>query len=244
LSGRFGQLLAVSRRLRERSCWGLPDELIPDSALPGRALDVGCGAGQLMTKLRTAGWEVEGIEWDPAAAAVARETSGATVWDGDFQHADLALSGYNLLVLSHCFEHLGNPRQALQRIYQLLAPGGRAVLLYPNPQSLGASLFRAAWFNWDPPRHLVLSPAKSLAEAAEAIGFTRATFRTASPNGRVDFKHSRASRAGRTLEELRHPDESIWDAAGAAVGQALSWTGFDVGEEVFLTLYRGEGEAR
>ena len=65
-------MLARIRGLRERAFFELLDELIPRETGAARALDVGCGAGHLMTVLAQAGWSVEGLEPDPLAAEVAR----------------------------------------------------------------------------------------------------------------------------------------------------------------------------
>ena len=49
---------------------------------PGRLLDVGCGDGSLMARLRNKGWDVEGQETDANAAAFARRKLGLTVHVG------------------------------------------------------------------------------------------------------------------------------------------------------------------
>src|SRR5438128_2633116 len=48
----------------------------------GRLLDVGAGAGTFLLRMRTAGWEVVGVEPDPVAASVARERFGLPVTIG------------------------------------------------------------------------------------------------------------------------------------------------------------------
>ena len=59
-----GRILARIRWLREQAFFSLLDELIPGH--PGlRALDVGCGAGQLVEALARAGYVAEGIDSIP-----------------------------------------------------------------------------------------------------------------------------------------------------------------------------------
>lgn len=72
-----------------------------------------------------------------AAGAAARSFSGQVVWQGDFRRIDLPRGAYHLVSLSHVFEHLNDPLGALRRLAELLAPEGRVVLLYPNPEFLG-----------------------------------------------------------------------------------------------------------
>ncbi|HEX8394660.1 MAG TPA: class I SAM-dependent methyltransferase [Longimicrobium sp.] len=236
--GWAGRLLAGNRAVRERAFGGLRDELLPRRPGTPRALDVGCGAGELLARLRLAGYDAQGVEWDPAAAEVGRRTSGCPVQTGDFRAVDLPAGSFDLVVLSHVFEHLDDPRGALRRIHELLAPGGRAVLLYPNPESLGARVFGSAWFNWDPPRHLVIPPGRALAAAARRAGLAVVRLSSAAPNVVSDFRHSRAVRAGLTGERLRRPPRAVWDAVGARAEGALRSAGMLAGEEVVLVLQR------
>jgi SAM-dependent methyltransferase len=179
------------------------------------------------------GWEVDGIEWDPIAADLARRRSGRPVWDGDFRKVELPLAQYDLVLLAHVFEHLDAPLMALQRIRELLKPGGRAVLYYPNPESLGAWLFRDSWYHWDAPRHLVLPPKQALVKAATWVGLVPIRFRTGSKGAVNYFAYSRAYRAGRPMD-LSQPETNTWDYLVAALEHSLLWLGLPLGEEAVL----------
>jgi SAM-dependent methyltransferase len=168
--GSIAKVLAASARLREQAFYGTTDELIPRTKRRVRALDVGCGAGTLMKQLQQTGWEVEGVEWNPVGAERARRNTGRPVITGDFREADLPLASYDLILLSHVFEHLEEPIGALRRIKELLAADGRAALFYSNPQSLGARILGKWWFCWEMPRHLVMPPVAVLADAARKRG--------------------------------------------------------------------------
>lgn len=230
----LGKVVSLSSRLRSRAFNDLVDELIPRWPFGLRALEIGCGAGQLMVKLQCAGWEVEGVEPDPLAADVARKRSGRPVWEGDFLQIELPTSQYHLIVLSHVFEHLEDPIQALVRIKDLLAPGGRAVLFYPNPQSAGARAFGDAWSHWDPPRHLVLPPLLSLAKAADRIGLRPVQQHTRT--GASVSYFSRTTSASTPALPLRSSKAS---RAVAAFARFLTAFGFNVGEEAIIVVQRG-----
>lgn len=80
---------------------------IADGLRPGRALDVGCGAGGLAVALAERGWEVMGIDLAPNAIAAARaiaaqhgvtatfETANASIWKPDRTY-DLIVSSFAL----------------------------------------------------------------------------------------------------------------------------------------------------
>lgn len=234
---RPGTALARIRGLRERAFFGLLDELIPRRAGVVRALEVGCGAGRLMVTLARAGWSVEGLELDPAAAGIARRTSGARVTVGDLLTADLPETTFHLVVLSHVFEHICDPHAALRRIASLLTPGGEAVLIYPNPEGLGARLFGTLWAGWDPPRHLVIPPGAAVGLAAARSGLRVTSNRTLSrvyggPSLRIT-----------NMRETALPKLVSWlsiDTFIKGISIPLRWLGAHAGEEVILVLTKPE----
>lgn len=236
--GKIGNVLALSPRLRTRAFHGLVgDDFLPRTPHFLKALDVGCGAGRRMIELQKV-WEVEGVEWDQIAAETARQISGCTVWLGDFRQLDLPLGTYGLVLLHHVFEHLDDPIASLRRIKDLLAPGGRAVLVYPNPEALGARVFGGAWYPWEVPRHLVLPSARALTKAARQIGFASVCWRTSAKYSTEYFAHSRAYRGGRPVNEFR-PDINARDRILEDLERILVGMKIQVGEEITVVLERG-----
>jgi SAM-dependent methyltransferase len=227
------RMLARIRRMRERAFYGILDELIPRSPSVGRALELGCGSGNLLVALDRAGWKVEGLDRDPASAEIARKVSGCRVHVGDLFESRLPLRNYDLIVLNHVFEHLAEPGRALQRLYDLLDHGGRAVLLYPNPASVSARLLGSSWPHWDPPRHLVLPAGPALRALAESIGFDCVCYRTRSSRTSLLFATGRAYSAGHAVEHQRVGPLDRVLALAETVPVAL---GFDVGNELVLAL--------
>jgi 2-polyprenyl-3-methyl-5-hydroxy-6-metoxy-1,4-benzoquinol methylase len=234
---RLGKLLAMSTRLRERAFWLIPDELIPRSPTRLRALDVGCGSGRFIAPLQRAGWEVEGIEWNPAAAEAASRKTRNRVWAGDFRDVELPQSTYDLIFLNHVLEHLNDPQAALRRINQLLAPGGQVVLFYPNPDSLGARLYGANWFHLEAPRHLVIPPITALTNVAIRIGFKVIKARTHGRDASGYFAHSRSYKANRPVDLLR-PNVSTRDRLISTLERFLNKFVGTLGEEAVVVLQK------
>lgn len=177
--GKVGKVLARSRALRERAFYGIVlDACLPRNRKENHALDVGCGAGWMLKRLKRVGWQVEGIEWGEEAAELARQKTGAKVWTGDFREVDLPKEHYQLIFLSHVFEHFSDPSEALKRFYELLASKGKLVLIYPNPNSLDAKWFNTDWFAWEVPRHLTLPSVRAVREMARKTGFVNLKIKT------------------------------------------------------------------
>src|SRR5262249_27064485 len=80
---------------------------------PGdRALDVGCGSGYALLRLKARGAELFGIEMDPEAAAPAR-SNGITVYQGSAERADFPDRHFHQVTMNHCLEHFHDPRTVL-----------------------------------------------------------------------------------------------------------------------------------
>src|SRR5215203_1783929 len=174
-TGSLGRFLAKSAFFRERAFYGLVmDELLPKGQGEHFALDLGCGAGWLMEKLKKVGWVAEGLEWSEAAAQRAREITNCHVFAGDFREVDIPKGKYHLIVLNHVFEHFSDPKEALVRLRELLADGGKIIMFYPNPHSFGAGLYNTDWFAWEVPRHLIFPTPKAVKMLAKEAGFAKA----------------------------------------------------------------------
>lgn len=235
----LARILARSRVIRERS-FRIPDELIPRGSRR-RALDVGCGSGALMLDLMLAGWSIDGVEPDPRAAEVARRLTGCTVHQEDLFQAPLPLACFDLVVLNHVIEHLPDPEMALRRLTELLAPSGRLVLIYPNPDSLLATLYAGRWLGWDVPRHLVIPPLPSLVRLSARWGLAAGSARSFANSTEVSTNSalSRALRAGRRPDVL-NPHITALDRGLAILERVLMSVGFSCGEEAILVLRKDQ----
>jgi SAM-dependent methyltransferase len=105
-------------------------ERVPEGAT---VLDVGCWAGSvgrfLMEHRRAT---VDGVEPDAEIASHARRFY-RDVFVGRFEDFLTDAQGtYDRLLFLDVLEHLGNPREALERAKSLLTAGGRALASIPN----------------------------------------------------------------------------------------------------------------
>ena len=73
--------------------------------------------------------------------------------------------------MRHVLEHLPEPREALQRLRAVLAPGGTLYLGTPDARALSAKVFGRYWHGWDPPRHAVVFTSTGLRGLLEDTGF-------------------------------------------------------------------------
>ncbi len=140
-------------------------------AAPGRLLDVGCGNGRFLAKMRAAGWQVEGTDFDPAAVKHVREQLGVPAHCGDLESAGFPAGSFDVVVLQHVIEHVETPVDLLRECLRILKPGGQLLLITPNVESWGHRRFGPFWRGLEPPRHLCLYSKRTLAELARRAGF-------------------------------------------------------------------------
>jgi SAM-dependent methyltransferase len=230
----LGRLFALQPGLRRRARLGLVDGLAPTPDGRGRCLEVGPGQGIDLLRLRLLGWDAHGLEVDPVAAERARKTSGSEVRVGTLASTDYPAEHFDLAYMRHVFEHLPDPARSLRRCLELLKPGGRLVLLYPNPQALTARCYGSLSPVWDPPRHLVLPSIPAILQLVARSGFVDVRARTLAARAAVNAEAAR--RCGRRPTRDRSTPErpGLLDRAFALAESLLIGLGRPVGEEVLL----------
>lgn len=160
-----GALLPTRRARWLRETRGLPVPA-PDATL----LDVGCGSGAFLARMRDAGYAVQGLEVDAEAVAAAR-AAGLSVAHGTLDDGVLELTGgagprhFDVVTAWHVLEHVHEPVSFLRRAAAHLKPGGRLVVATPNLGAWSHRRFGAAWSELDAPRHLVLFGERALLAA-------------------------------------------------------------------------------
>jgi SAM-dependent methyltransferase len=116
------EFLRAERELRRRS--------------PARVIDIGCGHGFFLDRVRAALPHAEaiGFEFDPRLAqpGIAR---GHTVWSGDLLTAFRERSGgqrFGAVTLFQVLEHVENPAGILESVKHLLEPDGIFIVCVPD----------------------------------------------------------------------------------------------------------------
>jgi SAM-dependent methyltransferase len=139
----------------------------------GELLDVGCGPGRFMARLRASGWTgpMRGLEPDAGAAERASDLLGVPVRVGGVETLGDEAPGLSAVVLRHVIEHVPQPLQTLQDLRSLLAPGGVLYLGTPDARALSARVFGRYWHGYDPPRHLFAFTAEGMRALLERAGF-------------------------------------------------------------------------
>lgn len=138
----------------------------------GRILDVGAGAGELLSNLRKLGWDVECVDPDTRAAESAKRNRGISIRTGTLMEQEYPSDNFDAITMSHVIEHVHDPVGLLAECRRILKPGGMLVVATPNAESVGLRYFGRDWRVLEPPRHLVLFSRDTLERAVCNAGLS------------------------------------------------------------------------
>ena len=137
----------VEEEAGQRATARIALERIERHVRPGAILDLGCWVGFLLAVARERGWETLGVEPSEFASGYARERLGLDVIRDDLFDADLGGRRFDAIVMGDVIEHLPRPADALDRMAEMLNPGGVAYLALPNAGSRLARRMGARWWS-------------------------------------------------------------------------------------------------
>ena len=130
-------------------------------------LDVGCGKGILLHKMKESGFEnVLGI--DPFIDETISYPNGLKIIKKNFNELE---GKFDLIMFNHSFEHMENPLQVMKKSNELLKLNKTLLIRIPVADSYAFKHYKENWCSLDAPRHLFLHTKKSIKILAEQSGF-------------------------------------------------------------------------
>jgi 2-polyprenyl-3-methyl-5-hydroxy-6-metoxy-1,4-benzoquinol methylase len=182
---------------------GFPELLRLAHAEPdSRLLDVGAGTGEILGRLRDAGYQdLTGV--DPFLPEVGSREAGVRMIRSELD----ALTGegksedpFDVVMFNHSLEHVPDPEGALRAARALLSPGGRILVRTPVVGCLAWDRYGTAWVQIDAPRHLFVFSREGLPIMARRAGLELEAVRDDSTE--VQFLGSELYQAGHPLHEF------------------------------------------
>ncbi len=130
-------------------------------------LDVGCGRGILLHKMKESGFEnLLGI--DPFMEQTIIYPNGLKILKQDFFNLN---DEFDFIMFNHSFEHMREPLEVMKKSHALLKGDKFLLLRIPVCDSYAFRKYKSNWSSLDAPRHLYLHTKKSIEKLAAASGF-------------------------------------------------------------------------
>jgi len=137
----------------------------------GRMLDLGCGVGAFLRRMREAGWETYGVEISKAAAESGRQTAGLNIFSGTLAQAQFPAEWFDYVRSNHSFEHISCPGETLDEVRRILKADGKLMIGVPNIDSLNARMFGQYWWYLGAPVHTFTYSVQTLSALLNKHGF-------------------------------------------------------------------------
>lgn len=189
---------AISRAAR----WRAGCDLIPRFVPGGRLLELGCGTGHTLHRLRDLGWRnLYGVEISDSAARIAGH-SGFSVVTATVETAlDHYPDGwFDVIVAEMVLEHLVNPFAVVQQIARKLKPGGEFLFSTVIRDSIDGRIFGRYGVCYDFPRHMVFFRKRDLDEMLRPAFDRVQSWHQSTP---IDFQRPAYLRSARFDPELQ-----------------------------------------
>ena len=135
-----------------------------------KVLDVGCGTGIFLECLQRANISAMGVERNAQSARFARSLGLQVVVQDALDFLAEQHSTFDGIYCSHFVEHLPfeGVDQLVKRVAQALQPGGKAVFVFPDPESIRSQLLGF----WRDPEHVRFYHPDILSVLGRAHGLT------------------------------------------------------------------------
>lgn len=191
---------------------------------PGRnrLLDVGCGSGEFLLRARQAGWVVQGVDFDPKAAAIACQRE-LEVWCGDYRQAPIHEATFDAITSSQVIEHVHDPSDFVARLSSWLKAEGTLWINTPNFSSLSRRLFGKDWKLLHPPHHLTLLSPKALCRLYKNNGLAPKLHRRGFHETHVLAESLALRHGARTYEEILDLKKKFKRPVKGAALEIIAW---------------------
>jgi len=144
---------------------------------PGKLLDVGCGVGALVALAGKKGWDALGLDPSQKAAELSEKVLDVEIINSCLGDSRFDPESFDVVVLLAVLEHAFDPVAIMEKVWNILKPGGRVIFSTPNLDNLPYHLMENkktySWFVKEHINHFTIKTQRTL---LENVGFKNLEF--------------------------------------------------------------------
>lgn len=137
-------------------------------------LDIGCALGVLLSEAKKEGFTPTGIDISHDAVMYCRKRK-LKAEEGTMMslRKKLGRAKFDVVTAFEIIEHERDPLGMIERVHDVLKPGGMAIITTPNHGGLWRRLMGKWWFGYQHPEHLFFFDPQSMRYLFEKVGFSK-----------------------------------------------------------------------
>jgi 2-polyprenyl-3-methyl-5-hydroxy-6-metoxy-1,4-benzoquinol methylase len=117
-----------------------------------KILEIGCGEGILLDELKKLGFvDVAGVE--PSRTGAVRAGKRGLKVKNDYFSREVVAEQYDLILMSHVFEHIEKPQDFIEELNAALSAGGALMFTQTNFRGIIPRYLKENWYAWVPDQH-------------------------------------------------------------------------------------------
>jgi len=141
-------------------------------AVGTRVLDVGCGRGEFMARLkRERRCRCTGIDINQEVLERVHGELGIGVVHGTLAQAACPTASFDLIAMTEYLEHELRPRDVIEEAQRVVKPGGYLAIEVPDITGPPGRWFGDHWWQLDAPRHVTFFSPQTLTLMLQDCGF-------------------------------------------------------------------------
>ncbi|MBI4245377.1 MAG: class I SAM-dependent methyltransferase [Planctomycetes bacterium] len=138
-----------------------------------KILEIGPGNGQLLLILKETGYEkLYAADFTDTASSILQNCNiqfHASNIEDNFPYEEK----FDVIIMNNVIEHLLNPARVLINCCKHLNKKGKVILITPNSNDFGLSIFKKYWAGFHSPRHIYIFNQNNMTQLARKLGFTK-----------------------------------------------------------------------
>lgn len=158
--GKYSSFVEKSQHNLDLSRLKIVKNIVKKTGTDTSILDVACGNPSFLKivnqnlKINSTGIDFSDLGWKNKNYNTLKLIKVAIE---DYESEEL----YDVITLWHYLEHDYTPQKTIEKLYQLLKPGGKIIIEVPDYKSITARKQKEFWQGWHSPRHISLFSKKS-----------------------------------------------------------------------------------